>query len=61
MAWSSARLPAGKPPLEQRGFAGCARHFIECVQNQTVPETAGEQALLAQRIVEKLWRDAISE
>ena len=47
--------------LEQRGFVGCARHFIECVQNQTVPETAGEQALLAQRIVEKLWRDAISE
>jgi virulence factor len=47
--------------LEQRGFAGCARHFIECVQNQTVPETAGEQALLAQRVVEKLWRDAMSE
>lgn len=47
--------------LEQRGFVGCARHFIECVQNQTDPETAGEQALLAQRIVEKLWRDAISE
>ena len=33
--------------LEQRGFDSCARHFIECVQNQTVPETAGEQALLA--------------
>lgn len=47
--------------LEQRGFAGCARHFIECVQNQTVPETAGEQAILAQRIVEKLWREAMSE
>ncbi len=47
--------------LEQRGFVGCARHFIECVQNQTVPETAGEQALLAQRVVDKLWRDAISE
>lgn len=46
---------------EQRGFVGCARHFIECVQNQTVPETAGEQALLAQRVVDKLWRDAISE
>lgn len=42
--------------LEQRGFAGCARHFMECVQNQTVPQTAGEQALLAQRVVEKLWR-----
>ncbi len=38
-----------------------ARHFIECVQNQTVPETAGEQALLAQRVVEKLWREAMSE
>ncbi len=47
--------------LEQRGFAGCARHFIECVQNQTVPETAGEQAILAQRVIDKLWRDAIRE
>jgi predicted dehydrogenase len=46
---------------EQRGFAGCARHFITCVQNQTVPETSGEQAILAQRIVERLWRDAMSE
>lgn len=47
--------------IEQRGFVGCARHFIDCVQNQTVPETAGEQAILAQRVVEALWRDAISE
>ncbi|POT57744.1 virulence factor MviM [Citrobacter amalonaticus] len=47
--------------LEQRGFTGCVRHFIECVQNQTVPETAGEQAILAQRVVEKLWRDAMCE
>ncbi|RPH21205.1 gfo/Idh/MocA family oxidoreductase [Buttiauxella warmboldiae] len=47
--------------LEQRGFAGCARHFLDCVANQTVPETSGEQALMAQRVVEKLWRDAISE
>ncbi|WLI77018.1 Gfo/Idh/MocA family oxidoreductase [Kosakonia sp. H02] len=57
-----ARPVAGwQSVLEQRGFAGCARHFIECVQNQTVPETAGEQAILAQRVVEKLWRDAMSE
>ncbi|WP_171923630.1 Gfo/Idh/MocA family protein [Salmonella bongori] len=47
--------------LEQRGFAGCARHFIDCVKNQTVPETSGEQAILAQRVVEALWRDAMSE
>ncbi len=57
-----ARPVAGwQSVLEQRGFAGCARHFIECVQNQTVPETAGEQAIMAQRIVEKLWREAMSE
>lgn len=54
-------VPGWQSTLEQRGFAGCARHFIECVQNQTVPETAGEQAILAQRIVDKLWREAMSE
>ncbi|WP_326471157.1 Gfo/Idh/MocA family oxidoreductase [Enterobacter wuhouensis] len=54
-------VPGWQSTLEQRGFAGCARHFIDCVQNQTVPETAGEQAIMAQRIVEKLWRDAMSE
>jgi len=54
-------IPGWQSVLEQRGFAGCARHFINCVQNQTVPETAGEQALLAQRVVEKLWREAMSE
>ncbi len=56
-----ASVPGWQSTLEQRGFAGCARHFIECVQNQTVPQTAGEQAILAQRIVEKLWREAMSE
>ncbi|WP_336983553.1 MULTISPECIES: Gfo/Idh/MocA family protein [unclassified Cedecea] len=54
-------IPGWQTTLEQRGFAGCARHFIDCVANQTVPETSGEQALLAQRVVEKLWREAISE
>ncbi|HHA1914387.1 MULTISPECIES: Gfo/Idh/MocA family protein [Enterobacter] len=53
--------PGWQSTLEQRGFAGCARHFIACVQNQTVPETSGEQAIMAQRIVERLWRDAMSE
>ncbi|PCQ01716.1 virulence factor MviM, partial [Klebsiella pneumoniae] len=48
--------------LEQRGFVGCARHFIEMrAKIRQFLKTAGEQALLAQRIVEKLWRDAISE
>jgi len=54
-------IPGWQTTLEQRGFVGCARHFLDCVANQTVPETAGEQALIAQRVVEKLWRDAMSE
>ncbi len=54
-------VPGWQSTLEQRGFVGCARHFIDCVANQTVPETAGEQAILAQRVVESLWKDAIKE
>lgn len=54
-------VPGWQSTLEQRGFAGCARHFLESVANQTVPETSGEQALMAQRVVEKLWREAMSE
>ncbi|MTD39903.1 gfo/Idh/MocA family oxidoreductase [Erwinia sp. CPCC 100877] len=54
-------VPGWQSTLEQRGFTGCARHFIECVTNQTVPETSGEEALRAQRIVEQLWREAVSE
>ncbi|MEH4014944.1 Gfo/Idh/MocA family oxidoreductase [Escherichia fergusonii] len=54
-------VPGWQSTLEQRGFVGCAHHFIECVKNQTVPQTSGEQALLAQRVVEKIWRDAMSE
>lgn len=54
-------VPGWQSTLEQRGFVGCARHFIECVQNQTIPETAGEQAIVAQRIVEKLCQQAMSE
>ncbi|ORM51827.1 virulence factor MviM [Pantoea conspicua] len=50
--------PAWQSHLVQRGFSGAAHHFIQCVQNQTMPETSGEQALMAQRVVEKLWRDA---
>lgn len=52
-------VPGWQSILEQRGFAGCAKHFIDCVANQTVPETAGEQAILAQRVVEALCNEAI--
>ncbi len=40
--------------LAQRGFEGAVRHFIDCVSNQTVPQTSGEQALVAQRVIERL-------
>ena len=53
--------PAWQSHLTQRGFSGAAHHFIQCVENQTMPETSGEQALAAQRLVEKLWRDAEQE
>lgn len=51
-------IPGWQSTLEQRGFTAAAQHFIHCVENQTMPEISGEQALIAQRVVEKLWRDA---
>ncbi|MBP2170934.1 virulence factor [Erwinia toletana] len=54
-------IPGWQTTLAQRGFEGAAHHFIACVQNQTAPQTSGEQALLAQRVVEKMWRDADKE
>ncbi|AFJ47513.1 Gfo/Idh/MocA family protein [Shimwellia blattae] len=54
-------VPGWQSTLAQRGFEGCARHFIECVSNQTAPETSGEQAILAQSLVDRLWREAMSE
>ncbi|MBK4723827.1 Gfo/Idh/MocA family oxidoreductase [Erwinia sp. MYb375] len=54
-------IPGWQTTLEQRGFVGAAHHFIRCVENQTMPQVSGEQALLAQRMVEKLWRDAERE
>lgn len=56
-----APVPGWQSQLEQRGFVGCARHFIDCVANQTMPETAGDEALRALRVVETLWREAMSE
>ncbi len=50
--------PGWQTTLAQRGFDGAIRHFIAAVSNQTVPETASEQAISAQRVIEKLLRDA---
>ncbi|MFC0227214.1 Gfo/Idh/MocA family protein [Serratia aquatilis] len=51
-------VPGWQSTLAQRGFAGAVQHFIQAVGNQTRPDTAGEQALYAQRLLEKMLRDA---
>lgn len=40
--------------LFQRGFVGAVEHFIQCVTNQTAPITSGEQAIMAQLMIEKM-------
>ncbi|PLR39167.1 virulence factor MviM [Chimaeribacter coloradensis] len=47
-------VPGWQSVLVQRGFDGAVRHFIECVSNQTAPETSGDQALYAQQVIEQL-------
>lgn len=54
-------IPGWQSTLEMRGFTGAALHFIVCAENQTMPQTSGEQALMAQRVVEKLWRETACE
>lgn len=50
--------PGWQSTLAQRGFTGAIQHFIAAVGNQTAPDTSGEQALMAQRVVETLLREA---
>lgn len=50
-------VPGWQSTLVQRGFDGAVRHFLDAVANQSAPETGGEQALAAQRVVERLLRD----
>ena len=50
-------VPGWQSTLVQRGFDGAVRHFLCAVANQSAPETGGEQALVAQRVVERLLRD----
>ncbi|RYJ17762.1 gfo/Idh/MocA family oxidoreductase [Rahnella variigena] len=47
-------VPGWQSTLAQRGFVGAIEHFVDCVSNQTAPETSGEQAIYAQAIIEKI-------
>ncbi|CAI1604453.1 Gfo/Idh/MocA family protein [Serratia entomophila] len=49
--------PGWQTTLAQRGFEGAIRHFLDSVGNQSAPETSGEQAIAAQRVIERLLRD----
>lgn len=42
------------PILLQRGFIGAVEHFIQCIMNDTAPITSGEQAIVAQLMIEKM-------
>lgn len=42
------------PILLQRGFIGAVTHFIQSVINDTDPMTSGEQAIVAQLMIEKM-------
>ncbi|CAI0766295.1 Gfo/Idh/MocA family protein [Serratia entomophila] len=49
--------PGWQTTLAQRGFEGAIRHFLDSVGNQSAPETSGEEAIAAQRVIERLLRD----
>ncbi|WP_159566142.1 Gfo/Idh/MocA family protein [Budvicia diplopodorum] len=50
-------MPSWQSILTQRGFDGAIRHFIDTVSHQTTAETSGEQAIYAQRMIERLLRE----
>ncbi|MBG6244950.1 virulence factor MviM [Candidatus Symbiopectobacterium sp. 'North America'] len=46
--------PSWQSILEQRGFVGAVHHFVDSLEKGVQPQTSGEQAILAQRVVESL-------
>ncbi|EEQ15097.1 virulence factor MviM [Yersinia frederiksenii] len=51
---TSLPAPGWQTTLEQRGFSGAVQHFIAAVSNQTAPLVSGEQAIYAQRMIERI-------
>lgn len=50
--------PSWQTTLEQRGFTGAVQHFIDAVSNQTAPEVSGEDAISAQRMIERIMQSS---
>ncbi|AYH01317.1 Gfo/Idh/MocA family oxidoreductase [Pectobacterium parmentieri] len=49
-------VPSWQTTLEQRGFVGAVHHFMTAIEQRKPAETSGNQALLSQRMIEKLLR-----
>lgn len=49
-----APVPSWQSVLEQRGFVGAIQHFVTALEQDVAPETAGEQAVMAQRMIESM-------
>ncbi|UUE38237.1 Gfo/Idh/MocA family oxidoreductase [Pectobacterium aroidearum] len=47
-------VPSWQTTLEQRGFVGAVQHFMAAIEQRKPAETSGNQALLSQRMIEKL-------
>lgn len=47
--------PSWQSILEQRGFVGAVHHFVDSVEQGIEPQTSGEQAIRAQRVIETLF------
>lgn len=43
--------------LKQKGFEDIVNHFVECVENDLEPLISGEEALKAQRLLEKIIKE----
>ncbi|OVZ96326.1 Gfo/Idh/MocA family protein [Yersinia vastinensis] len=50
----SLPAPGWQTTLEQRGFSGAVHHFIAAVSHQTAPLVSGEDAIYAQRMIERI-------
>ncbi|WP_409159554.1 Gfo/Idh/MocA family protein [Pectobacterium sp. B2J-2] len=47
-------VPSWQTTLEQRGFVGAVQHFMAAIEQRKPAATSGNQALLSQRMIEKL-------
>ncbi|WP_186369791.1 Gfo/Idh/MocA family protein [Yersinia aldovae] len=52
-------VPGWQTTLELRGFTGAVHHFITAASNQTAPQVSGEEAIYAQRMIERILQQHV--